>query len=41
MENYNYFIDSIKKEKPETIKGDFIKSIYITSTMGVSYRVGS
>ena len=41
MENYNYFIDSIKKEKPETIKGDFIKSIYITSTMGVSYRVGA
>ena len=41
MENYNYFLDSIKKEKPESIKGDFIKSIYITSTMGVSYRVGA
>ena len=39
-ENYNYFIDSIKKEKPDTIKGEFIKNIFITSTMGISYKVG-
>ncbi len=39
-ENYNYFIDSIKKEKPDTIKGEFIKNTYITSTMGISYKVG-
>ncbi len=38
--NYNYFIDSIKKEKSDTIKGEFIKNIYISSTMGVSYKVG-
>ena len=31
----------IKKEKPETIKGEFIKNIYITSTMGISFKVGA
>tara|TARA_Y100000768_G_C23828806_1_gene610281 strand:- start:222 stop:908 length:687 start_codon:yes stop_codon:yes gene_type:complete len=41
LENYNYFIDSVKKEKPETIKGEFIKNTFITSTMGVSYKVGA
>ena len=41
LENYNYFIDSIKKEKPETIKGEFIKNTFITSTMGVSYKIGA
>ena len=40
LENYKHFIDSIKKEKPDTIKGEFIKNIFITSTMGVSYKVG-
>ena len=41
LENYNYFIESIKKEKPDTIKGEFIKNIFITSTMGISYRIGA
>ena len=41
LENYKHFIDSIKKEKPETIKGEFIKNIFITSTMGISYKVGA
>ena len=41
LENYNYFIDSIKKEKPDTIKGEFIKNIFLTSTMGISYKVGA
>ena len=31
----------IKKEKPDSIKGEFIKNIYITSTMGISYKVGA
>ena len=39
LENYKHFIDSIKKEKPDTIKGEFIKNIFITSTMGLSYKV--
>ena len=41
LENYNYFIDSVKKEKPETIKGEFIKNTFITSSMGISYKVGA
>jgi len=41
LENYNHFIESVKKEKPDTIKGDFIKSSFLTSTMGISYKVGS
>ena len=39
LENYKHFIDSVKKEKPDTIKGEFIKNIFITSTMGISYKV--
>ena len=41
FENYNHFIESVKKEKPDTIKGEFIKSCFITSTMGISYKVGA
>tara|TARA_B000000532_G_scaffold229107_1_gene209247 strand:- start:202 stop:888 length:687 start_codon:yes stop_codon:yes gene_type:complete len=41
LENYNHFIESVKKEKPDTIKGEFIKSYFITSTMGISYKVGA
>ena len=41
LENYNFFIESVKKEKPDTIKGEFIKNIYITSTMGISYKLGA
>jgi len=41
IKNFNHFIDSIKKEKPENLKGEFIKNIFITSTMGISYKVNS
>tara|TARA_Y200000002_G_C22637535_1_gene645389 strand:- start:418 stop:1104 length:687 start_codon:yes stop_codon:yes gene_type:complete len=41
LENFNYFLESVKKEKPDTIKGELIKSIFLTSTMGVSYKVGA
>jgi len=41
LENYNHFIESIKKEKPDAIKGEFIKNIFLTSTMGISYKVGA
>ena len=40
LENYNHFIETVKKEKPDTIKGEFIKNIFLTSTMGISYKVG-
>ena len=41
LENYNHFIESVKKERPDTIKGEFIKNIFLTSTMGISYKVGA
>jgi len=41
VENFNHFIESVKKEKPDTIKGEFIKNTFITSTMGISYKVGA
>ena len=41
IENYNFFIESVKKEKPDTIKGEFIKGTFLTSTMGISYKIGA
>jgi large subunit ribosomal protein L1 len=41
LENYNHFIECVKKEKPDTIKGEFIKNIFLTSSMGISYKVGA
>ena len=41
LNNFNFFIDSIKKEKPDVMKGELIKNIFITSTMGISYKVSS
>ena len=38
--NYNAVIDALEKEKSNnTIKGDLIKQVFITSTMGVSYKI--
>ena len=40
MKNYNAILDVLEKEKSNnTIKGDLIKQVYVTSTMGVSYKV--
>ena len=41
IDNYNHFLESVKKERPDTIKGEFIKNIFLTSTMGISYKVGA
>ncbi len=41
INNYNHFIESIKKEKPDAIKGEFIKNIFVTSTMGISYKLSN
>ena len=41
FENYNYFMETVKKEKPDTIKGEFVKGVFLTSTMGISYKVGN
>ena len=39
IDNFDALIQAIKKEKPSGIKGDFIVSAYITSTMGVSHKL--
>ena len=33
------FLETIVKEKPSGIKGDFILSAFLTSTMGISYKL--
>ena len=38
-ENYNSILETILKEKPSGIKGDFILSSFLTSTMGISYKL--
>ena len=40
IKNYNAVIESLEKEKSNiTLKGDLIKSLFVTSTMGISYKV--
>ena len=40
VKNYNAIIDALEKEKANnTLKGDLVKQAYITSSMGVSYKV--
>ena len=40
LKNFNTILDTLEKEKSNlTIKGDLVKNIFITSTMGVSYKL--
>ena len=40
LKNYNAILEALEKEKlNNTLKGDLIKSVFATSTMGVSYKV--
>ena len=39
LENATVFFDSLKAQKPASIKGSFVKSVYITTTMGPSIMV--
>jgi large subunit ribosomal protein L1 len=39
--NLKYLIDFVKKEKPEANKGEFIKSVYVTSSMGISFKLSN
>jgi len=40
LKNYHAILDVIEKEKGNnTLKGDLIKNLFITSSMGVSYKV--
>ena len=39
IKNFNAVVDTIIKEKPAEVKGNFVRSAFITSTMGVSYKL--
>ena len=40
IKNFNAVIDALEKEKSNlTTKGDLVKQVYITSTMGVPYKI--
>ena len=40
IKNFNAVIDTLEKEKSNnTVKGDLIRTAFVTSTMGVSYRL--
>lgn len=39
VENFNTFLDSLKKNKPAAVKGTFIKSLSIASSMGPGIKV--
>ena len=41
LENFEAFLDSLKKAKPQTVKGVYIKSMYLTSSMGPSIKVSA
>ena len=40
IQNFNAILETLEKEKSNnTVKGDLIRSAFITSTMGVSYKL--
>ncbi len=39
IENANTFFDSLKAQKPASLKGTYVKSVFITTTMGPSISV--
>lgn len=39
IENFNALMDALKKAKPQSAKGTYIKALYVTSSMGPSVRI--
>jgi len=39
IENANAFFDSLKAQKPGSLKGTYVKSVFVTTTMGPSIQV--
>ena len=39
LENANAFFDSLKAQKPASLKGTYVKSVFITTTMGPSIQI--
>jgi len=41
LENANVFFDSLKAQKPASLKGNYVKSVFVTTTMGPSIAVAN
>ena len=39
LENANAFFDSLKAQKPSSLKGTYVKTVFITTTMGPSIQI--
>lgn len=39
LENANVFFDSLKAQKPASLKGTYVKNVFVTTTMGPSVEV--
>ena len=39
LENANAFFDSLRAQKPNSLKGSYVKSVFVTTTMGPSINV--
>lgn len=39
LENAQAFLDSLKAQKPNSLKGTYVKSVYVTTTMGPSIQI--
>ena len=39
LENANVFFDSLKSQKPASLKGTYVKSVFITTSMGPSIQI--
>ena len=39
IKNYGTFVEAILKAKPSAAKGTYVKSIYLTTTMGPSIKI--
>ena len=38
-ENITSFVEEVKKNKPTNVKGNYINSVYISSSMGIGIKV--
>lgn len=41
LANFKVFVDALKKAKPQSMKGSYLQSLYISSTMGPGIKVST
>ena len=39
LENFQTLMKALEKDKPSTVKGRYIKSVYLSSTMGPGIKI--